>query len=112
MKAINWAGMMVCMMGCLGVAFVGAEEVTSGQTQAGGQGAQKQEKVHRAQYLNIEGTLKAIQGDMYVLEGASTDKPVRVHVGGDTAFPNGYKEPGQLVQALVIASTGHALIIR
>ena len=30
----------------------------------------------------------------------------------DTAFTNGHKEPGQMLQALISTSDGHALIIR
>lgn len=74
--------------------------------------AQSSQGTSAGQYLNVEGTLKEIQGDMYVLESSSGEKPVLIHVGGDTAFPNGQKEPGQAVQALVVARTGHALIIR
>jgi hypothetical protein len=56
--------------------------------------------------------LKAIQGDLYILEVSSSDQPIQVKVGKDTAFPNGHKEPGQSIQALVSAQDGHALIIR
>ena len=111
MKAIVRIGMIGLIMGFPGMSSVVAGESTIGQPQAEST-VQRQDKVQRSQYLNIEGTLKEIQGDMYVLEGTSSDKPVLVHVGGDTAFPNGHKEPGQAVQALVVAGTGHALIIR
>lgn len=63
-------------------------------------------------YRNVEGNLKEIQGDLYIIEGASAAQPMQIHVGKDTAFPNGQKEPGQSVQALVTAQDGHALIIR
>jgi hypothetical protein len=62
-------------------------------------------------FQNIEGTLKEIQGDVYVVVGEATQEPMRVEIGRDTAFPNGQKEPGQMLQAL-ISSDGHALIIR
>jgi hypothetical protein len=65
-----------------------------------------------SQYMNVEGTLKEIQGNLYVLEGPSNEQAIRVQVGKDTAFPNGPKELGQTVQALVSAQNGHALIIR
>ena len=65
-----------------------------------------------SRFLNIEGTLKEIQGNIYVLEGASANQLTRVEIGKDTAFPNGQKEPGQMVQALVSSNDGHALIIR
>jgi hypothetical protein len=64
------------------------------------------------QFQNIEGTLKEIQGNVYVIEGEATQQPIRVEIGRDTAFPNGQKEPGQLLQALISTSDGHALIIR
>lgn len=111
MKAIFQIGMIGLIMGFQGVSSVVAGESAIGQPKADPT-VQTQGKVPQSQYLNIEGTLKEIQGDMYVLEGTSSDKPVLVHVGGDTAFPNGHKEPGQPIQALVVASTGHALIIR
>lgn len=63
-------------------------------------------------YMNVEGKLKEIQGDTYILESPKADQPVRVQVGKDTAFPNGQKKPGESIQALVSAQDGHALIIR
>jgi len=65
-----------------------------------------------SKFKNVEGTLKEIQGNIYVVEGETTQQPIRVEVGQDTAFPNGQKEPGQLLQALIYANNGHALIIR
>jgi len=113
MKAISRLAIVVLALGCQGVApaVSGTGESLNTQ-QPGGQSVQRPETVQRSQYLNIEGTLKEINGDMYILEATSLDKTVQVHVGGDTAFPNGQKEPGQSVQALVVASTRHALIIR
>ncbi|MCA9499575.1 MAG: hypothetical protein KC588_10315 [Nitrospira sp.] len=63
-------------------------------------------------YVNVEGTLQAIQGDLFIIEGASAEQQIKIQVGQDTAFPNGQKEPGQPVSALVSAPDGHALIIR
>ncbi|TFG63452.1 MAG: hypothetical protein E4H32_04390 [Nitrospirales bacterium] len=65
-----------------------------------------------SRYANVEGTLQAIQGDMFIIEGVSADQQIQIQVGKDTAFPNGQKEPGQPVQALVSTQDGHALIIR
>ena len=65
-----------------------------------------------ARYVNVEGTLQAIQGNMFIIEGPSAEKQIKIQVGKDTAFPNGQKEPGQSVHALVSAQDGHALIIR
>ena len=65
-----------------------------------------------AKFQNVEGTLKEIQGNVYVVEGEKAQQSIRVEVGRDTAFPNGKKEPGQLLQALISTSDGHALIIR
>lgn len=113
MKKFKRLGIMVLIMGCQGItlALSGAGE-TTGELQRGNQAIQAQPETLKSQYLNIEGRLKEIHGDMYVLEGTGSDQTVRVHVGGDTAFPNGQKEPGQDVQALVVSKTGHALIIR
>ncbi|GJL59173.1 MAG: hypothetical protein NPIRA03_20300 [Nitrospirales bacterium] len=65
-----------------------------------------------SRYVNVEGTLQAIQGDLFIIEGASAEQPIRIQVGKDTAFPNGQKQLGQPVNALVSAQDGHALIIR
>jgi hypothetical protein len=63
-------------------------------------------------YMNVEGKLKEIQGDLFILEVSQKDQPIQVRVGKDTAFPNGQKVLGQPVQALVSTQDGHALIIR
>ncbi len=65
-----------------------------------------------AKFQNVEGTLKEIQGDVYIVEGADSQQMIRVQVGRDTAFPNGHKEPGQTLHALISTTDGHALIIR
>ncbi len=65
-----------------------------------------------AKFQNIEGTLKEIQGNVYLVEAEGTNESIRVEIGRDTAFPNGQKEPGQLLQALISTSNGHALIVR
>ena len=113
MNLLSRIGLILLIIGCQGVVsgFAGTGEAKTGKLQSENASV-SQEAAPGSHYLNVEGTLKEIQGDVYVLEGSSTTKAFRVHVGGDTAFPNGQKEPGQTVQALVIASTGHALIIR
>lgn len=113
MKTFSRIGIMVLIMGCQGVApaFSGGGENLV-EHPRGSQAIQAQPDSLKSQYLNIVGRVKEIHGDMYILEGTGSDQTVRVHVGGDTAFPNGQKEPGQDVQALVVAKTGHALIIR
>ena len=106
-------GVLILVVGCQGVATGFAME---GKPPA--QQPEVRKELHTAsptstsQFMNVEGKLKEIQGDMYILEGSSADQPILVHVGKDTAFPNGQKEPGQSVQALVSAQDGHALIIR
>ena len=65
-----------------------------------------------SRFKNVEGTLKEIQGNVYVLEENADGQSVRVEISQDTAFPNGQKEPGQDVQALVSSVNQHALIIR
>lgn len=113
MKIFSRIGIMVLIMGCPGVApALTAAGENMGEQTRGSQAIQAQPDSSQSQYLNIKGRLKEIHGDMYVLEGTGSEETVRVHVGGDTAFPNGQKEPGQSVQALVVAKTGHALIIR
>jgi len=114
MEPFKSIGVLILVVGCQGV--------MPGFALEGGLPAQQPEvrnELHAtspttptSQYMNVEGHLKEIQGDMYIIEGASAAQPVRVQVGKDTAFPNGQKEPGQQVQALVSAQDGHALIIR
>ena len=72
----------------------------------------KQSSQTTTKFQNVEGMLKEIQGNVYVVERATPEEPIRVEVVKDTAFPNGEKEPGQLLQALISTSDGHALIIR
>lgn len=106
-------GLMILVMGCQGV--------TAGFAMDGERSPQQPEvrkelyttsPSSSSRYMNVEGMLKEIQGNMYIIEGTSTDQPIQVQVGKDTAFPNGQKEPGQPVQALVSAQDGRALIIR
>ena len=56
-------------------------------------------------------TFAGLDSNVYVVEGESTHQSIRVEIGQDTAFPNGQKEPGQTLQALIATSDGHALII-
>ncbi len=64
------------------------------------------------QFTNVEGTLKEIQGNVYVVEVESTQQSIQVKIGRDTAFPNGQKKIGQVIHALVFSNNGHALIVR
>lgn len=99
----------------------GFQGVLSGLAMDGGQMPQAPEVRQEIQanspsstsrYVNVEGTLQAIQGDLFIIEGASAEQPIKIQVGKDTAFPNGQKQLGQPVNALVSAQDGHALIIR
>lgn len=124
-RCIFWLLMEVVMeplksMGLL-ILVVSCQGVTSGFAMEAERPAQPPEvrkELHTtsptptSRYMNVEGRLKEIQGDMYILEGSSADQPIQVKVGKDTAFPNGKKEPGQPIQALVSVQDGHALIIR
>jgi hypothetical protein len=112
-KSFKPIGLMILVMGC--------QDVIPGFAMDGERSPQQPEvrkELHTtspsssSRYMNVEGMLKEIQGNTYILEGSSADQPIRVQVGKDTAFPNGQKEPGQPVQALVSAQDGHALIIR
>jgi hypothetical protein len=113
MEPFKPIGVLIFLVGCLGVTTGFAME---GETPA--QQTQVRKEIHTSSptpsslYRNVEGKLKEIQGDMYILEESSADQPIRVQIGKDTAFPNGHKEPGQPVQALVSGQDGHALIIR
>jgi hypothetical protein len=120
MKWFKPSGVLIVAAGCLvsTVGFAMAEELPVQQS-AEVRSAEVPKDIHTnspassaSLYKNVEGTLKDIQGDVYVLEGGAPDQSIQIHVGKDTAFPNGKKKPGQLVQALVSAKDGHALIIR
>ena len=101
---------MCCFQGVLpGLAMDGEQMAQTPQVR---QELQTNSPTSTARYVNVEGTLQAIQGDLFIIEGASAEQPIKIQVGKDTAFPNGQKELGQPVSALVSAPDGHALIIR
>jgi len=116
MKQFSYLCALVLILGCQGVtlSFAGDSKIGSApflinkvvQAQSAGSARPL------TKFQNVEGTLKEIQGNVYVVEGAATQQPIRLEIGGDTAFPNGQKEPGQIIQALISTSDGHALIIR
>jgi len=116
MKQFSYICAWALVLGCQGVApsFGGDSAINNALllSKNGIQARSAESRVAATQFQNIEGTLKEIQGNVYVVEGESTQKPIRVEVGRDTAFPNGQKEPGQMLQALISTSDGHALIIR
>ena len=116
MKQFSYLCAWALILGCQGVTpgFAGDSEVGSALLQNNKSvETQSAESVPSStQFQNIEGTLKEIQGNVYVVEGKATQQPIRVEIGRDTAFPNGQKEPGQMLQALISTSNGHALIIR
>lgn len=58
----------------------------------------------------IEGKLKAIDGEFYVVED-SAGKQHRLHVSQDTLMVNGAKKPGDSLRADVTKS-GHAISIQ
>ncbi|MDH3503118.1 MAG: hypothetical protein OEZ41_11575 [Nitrospirota bacterium] len=113
MKSFTQIGVLMLVIGCGGVGPCLAME---GEALA--QAPEVRQELHTtsptatSRYMNVEGTLQAIQGDMFIIEGASAEQQIQIQVGKDTAFPNGQKEPGQPVHALVSAQDGHALIIR
>jgi hypothetical protein len=106
------AVMVFMMMAGQGTGIWAIEPQQQQSSQAGRGAAQSPPSESVGQFLNMEGTLKEIQGDTYILESEGGGRKLRFQVGKDTAFPNGEKEPGQSVQALVVARTGHALIVR
>ena len=113
MKRFKPVGIMILGLGCVGGTTGFAMEGLSSAPQTN-----VTKELHTTSpsptslYMNVEGKLKEIQGDLFILEGSEADQPIQVRVGKDTAFPNGQKEPGQSVQALVSTQDGHALIIR
>ncbi len=113
MKQFIYLSAWVVILGCQGVvpSFAGEANLGGALVQSN-KGIQAQSGQSSTQFQNVEGTLKEIQGNVYVVEGEATKEPIRVEVGKDTAFPNGQKEPGQMLQALISTSDRHALIIR
>ena len=113
MKQFIYLCAWVVILGCQSVApsFAGEANLGGALLQSN-KGIQAQSGQASTQFQNVEGTLKEIQGNVYVVEGEATKESIRVEVGKDTAFPNGQKEPGQMLQALISTSDGHALIIR
>ena len=116
MKQFSYLCAWALILGCQGVApsFAGDSQADSALllSQKSIQTLSTQSGEATTKFQNVEGTLKEIQGNVYVVEGEAFDQPIRVEVGRDTAFPNGQKEPGQMLQALISTSDGHALIIR
>jgi len=116
MKQFSYLCAWALVLGCQGVgpSFAGDSAINNALllSKNGIQARSAESRVAVTQFQNIQGTLKEIQGNVYVVEGESTQKSIRVEVGRDTAFPNGQKEPGQMLQALIATSDGHALIIR
>ena len=116
MKRFSYLCVWALILSCQGVtpSFAGNSEMLSTVPQQT-QEVQAQSAASEGistKFQNVEGTLKEIQGNVYVVEGETTHQSIRVEIGRDTAFPNGQKEPGQLLQALISTSDGHALIIR
>jgi len=116
MKPFSYLCAWAVILACLGVTSSVAGDSDIGRTllqsKKGVQTQSSGSAVSSTQFQNVEGTLKEIQGNVYVVEGNATHQSIRVEIGRDTAFPNGRKEPGQLLQALISTSDGHALIIR
>lgn len=116
MKHFSYLCAWVLILGGQGVtlSFAGNSKI-SRPVPPNTQGVQAQSRKPEGagtKFQNVKGTLKEIQGNVYVVEGEATHQSIRVEIGRDTAFPNGKKEPGQLLQALISTSDGHALIIR
>lgn len=116
MKQFSYLCAWVLVLGCQGVTPSLAGDLASSSalllSQKGVQAQTAESERRVSQFQNIEGMLKEIQGNIYVVERKNTHQAIRVEIGKDTAFPNGQKEPGQMVQALISTSDGHALIIR
>lgn len=116
MKRFNYFCALVWVVGFQGVtpAFAMEQEPSEAMPQNRQDiAAQSSTPVTPApQFINVEGTLKEIQGNVYVVEGESAQQTIRVEIGQDTAFPNGKKKLGQVIQALVFSRNGRALIIR
>lgn len=116
MKRFSYFGALVCVMGFQGVVpgFATEQEMSDTVPQIRQPSiAQSSTSVTSAPHFkNVEGTLKEIQGNFYVVEGEATQQPIRVEIRQDTAFPNGQKKLGEVIQALVLSINGHALIVR
>lgn len=116
MKQFSYLCAWALILGCQGVTpGFAADSNVNGALHLSHKGIQAQSAAPQratTKFQNVEGTLKEIQGNVYVVEGDAAQDAIRLEIGQDTAFPNGQKEPGQMLQALISTSDGHALIIR
>lgn len=116
MKRLSYFGVLIWVIGFQGVTpgFTMEQEVANAVPQI------RQDIIAQsstsanpaARFKNVKGTLKDIQGNVYVIEGESPQQTIRMEIGQDTAFPNGQKTVGQVIHALVFANNGYALIVR
>ena len=116
MKQFIYVCTCVVILGCLGItaSFAGESRISNALvgSNKGVQAQSSKSRVNSMQFQNVAGMLKEIQGNVYIVQGEATEDPIRVEIGKDTAFPNGQKEPGQMLHALISTNDGHALIIR
>ena len=108
----GWALILGCQGGTPSLAAGADMNSALLLSQKGVQAESAKSAAPTTKFQNVEGTLKEIQGDIYVVEGEDSQQTIKVQVGRDTAFPNGHKEPGQSLHALISTIDGHALIIR
>ena len=82
MKQFSYLCAGALILGCQGVtlSLAGDSEIGSALLQnKNGVQAQSAESVRSStQFQNVEGTLKEIQGNVYVVEGKATQQPIRV----------------------------------
>jgi len=101
MKLFRYLCASAVILGCLGVSpsVAGASDIGSAllQSRKGIQTESAGSEGSSTQFQNVEGRLKEIQGNVYVVEGKTTHQSIRVEIGRDTAFPNGQKEPDALI---------------
>lgn len=96
-------GLGLCMLCVAGVSMA---ESSKGQMP----GKAIQAKPGSQAVQTVEGKLKAIDGEFYVVEDPA-GKEHRLHVSKDTLMVNGAKKPGDMLRADV-TSGGHAISIQ
>ena len=98
--------LMCVVVASMGIAGISVAESPKGQMP----GKSLQTKPGSQAFKTIEGKLKAIDGEFYVVEGLA-GKTHRLHVSKDTLMVNGAKKPGDAVRA-DITKSGHAISIQ
>jgi hypothetical protein len=85
MKQFSYFCVWALILGCQGVTagFAGDSEIGSAllENNKSVESPSSQSVRSSTQFQNVEGTLKEIQGNVYVVNGKATQQPIRVEIG-------------------------------